>query len=119
MKTFRSYERFLDDLEDYTGYQVYDQRTESTGVKTPYIVCQRISSDDFAADNRRYKKRDQVAINLHTYQPNRSTNGEKVEAEHKIEAFLEDSGVVFDREDQWIDDIELYRITYGVEIMYD
>lgn len=119
MKKFNSYEAFLDDLEEKTGYQVFDQRTDANGVKTPYIVAQRISNDDILADNQCLLKRDQIALNLHAYQKNRDSNGEKVKAEKKIEDYLMSVGSIFDRDDDWLDNIQLYVITYGFEVMYE
>lgn len=118
MKTFESYYAFLMDMENETGYQVYDQRTDKDGVHTPYIVCQRITNNDFYADNKRYLKRDQISVILHTYQANHTLTGEKVEAEKKIEDYLDKCGVLFDRDDDWLDDIQLYAISYGIEIVY-
>nr|WP_297936269.1 hypothetical protein [uncultured Lachnoclostridium sp.] len=119
MKKFESYEYFLKDLEENTGYQVYDQRTDAHGVKTPYIVCQRVSNNDFHADNGILLKKDQISVNLHTFQKNYSLNGEKVKAEKKLETYLSECGSLFDRDEDWLDDINLYRISYGLEICYD
>ena len=116
MKKFDSYETFCRELENATGYQVYDERTSSTGVKTPYIVCQRINSVDLFADNKPFIRRDNVAVNLHAFQKNKSVNGEKKKAEKKVESFLNDSGYIFDKDTDWLEEIELYKVTYGVEI---
>ena len=40
-------------------------------------------------------------------------------AEKKLEDFLENGGYIFEKEDDWLDDINLYRISYEVEIAYD
>lgn len=119
MKTFESYYDFLTQLENETGYQTYDQRTDSSGVETPYIVVQRLSSNNILADNKILVKRDQLSINLHTYQENHSSTGEKMIAEKKLEDFLGNCGYIFEKEDDWLDDINLYRISYEVEIAYD
>lgn len=119
MKKFNSYYDFLTQLENETGYQTYDQRTDSSGVNTPYIVVQRLSNDNYLADNKVLVKRDQLSVNLHTYQENHSSEGEKMTAEKKLEEFLEICGYLFDKDDDWLDDINLYKISYGVEIIYE
>lgn len=119
MIKFKSYEDFLDKLEMYTGCQVYDQRTDATGVETPYIVCQRLGNEDIMADNMRWIKRDNVAVNLHTYQANHVLTGERAETESKVENYLESIGLVFDKDFDWLDEIELHRTTYGVEVWYE
>ena len=39
-------------------------------------------------------------------------------AEKKLEDFLENCGYIFEKEDDWLDDINLYKISYEVEIAY-
>lgn len=119
MVKFKNYYDFLTNLEETTGFQTYDQRTDATGVKTPYIVVQRLSNNNYLADNKVLVKRDQLSVNLHTYQQNHSSTGEKVDAEEKIESYLETCGYLFDRDDDWLDDINLYKISYGVEVVYE
>ena len=43
-------------------------------------------------------------------------NIHKKKAEIKVEAFLNDSGYIFDKDTDWLEEIELYKVTYGVEI---
>lgn len=116
---FEDYQDFLEKLEEATGYQVYDQRTDATGVKTPYIVCLRLGNEDFLADNKRWLKRDNININLHTYQANHEKEGERTTAENKVETYLEECGYIFDTDFDWLDDINLHRSTYSIEVAYE
>lgn len=119
MHKYADYETFLQELETETGYQVYDERTASSGVKTPYIVCQRINSENFLADNTRWLKRDNIQVNLHTFQRVHTSGGEKKKAEIKVESYLENQGYIFDTDTDWLENEELFVTTYGVQIWYE
>lgn len=119
MIKFESYEDFLNKLEENTGCQVYDERTDSTGVEAPYIVCQRMSNNDFLADNTRWMKRDSIVINLHTYQENHIVKGQRHQTEVVVETYLDNCGFIFDRDTDWLEDIDLYRTIYGIEVWYE
>lgn len=119
MKKYKSYEHFLKDLEDATGYQVYDERTDSEGVKTPYIVCGRITNQDFLADNTIYLKRDMVNVLLFTVQSNHVKSGQRTKAEKKVEEYLSANGYLWDRDSDWLENAELHQTTYGIEVWYE
>lgn len=119
MKKFKSYELFLDELEKATGYQVYDSRTDSTGVKTPYIVCGRIKNDDVKADNIIWLRRDMIDVLLFTIQSNHVKSGQRTKAEKKLEEYLSSCGFIWDKDTDWLEKAGLHQTSYSIEVWYE
>ena len=119
MKKFKSYEAFLDDLEKSTGYQVYDERTDSSGVKTPYIVCGRVTSNDIVTDNIILIEKDIVDVLLFTVQSNHVIKGQRTKAEAKLKEYLKGIGVIYDTDYDWLENAGLHKSSYTVEVWYE
>ena len=119
MKKFKSYEAFLDDLEKSTGYQVYDERTDSSGVKTPYIVCGRLKDNNIVADNTVLVAKDIVDVLLFTVQSNHVIKGQRAKAEAKVKEYLKGIGSIYDTDYDWIENASLHKSSYTVEVWYE
>lgn len=119
MRKFDSYYAFLEALEEETGFQVYDERTDEDDVVAPYIVCLNDGSDDVKADNIRYKKKDDIEVILHSFQTARHPiTREREMACRKLEDFLDASGIPYYITPSFLKEYDLYADQYSVQVLY-
>lgn len=120
MRRFESYAQFISELREYTGFYTCDARTGDAGVTIPYDVVVRGNCDDVRADNGRYVKRDQIDIMHHSYSRIDGNDVNRYESEAKIEAFLDECGIAYERDGAtWLDDIQLFVTQYSIEVWYE
>lgn len=77
------------------------------GAKLPYGVVVFGSSDNFAADNKTYAKKQAVAFELYTVKKN-----ESLEAE--VEALLDEAEIPWDKDEGYDDGEQFYIIYYSI-----
>lgn len=120
MRKFKNYEDFILKLQSELGIQVYDERTDKTGVKTPYIVCSRLQDSSIRADNIRFTRIDTIEAVLFSYQKNGVASGERSKAEAKISDWIEKNAVtIFDFDSAWQEEIQLHMSVFSFGVAYE
>lgn len=88
----------------------YYQFPEGTAQECPFICFYFNSSSDLAADDTNYQKIRPLVIELYT-------NNKDFATEAAIESKLNDNGLVYAREEIYIDTEHMYMVTYMTEIV--
>lgn len=88
----------------------YYQFPEGTGQACPFVCFYFNSSNDLAADDTNYQKIRPLIIELYTDNKDFTT-------EATIEAALNSSGLVYAREETYLDSERMYMVTYMTEIV--
>ena len=87
----------------------YYQFERNKPVDPPYIIFWYPGSDDFPADNKNYQHIEELDIELYT-------EHKDFEAEARIEAALMQAGLFYDRTETFIENEELHRVLYEMEV---
>ena len=90
----------------------YWQFPKDTGQKPPFICYFYTGSNDVLADDSNYKHINSLAIELYT-------NEKDFELENKLETALNDAGLVWSREDTYIDSEKLFEAIYYTDVIID
>lgn len=88
----------------------YYQFPEGTNLACPFICFYFTRSYDLAADDTNYQKIRQLAVELYTDNKDFAT-------EETVENALNANGLVYTREESYIDSERLYMVTYVTEIV--
>ena len=88
----------------------YYQFPEGTDQACPFVCFYFNSSNDLAADDTNYQKIRPLVIELYT-------DNKDFAAEATIEAALNSSGLVYAREESYIDSERMYMVTFMTEIV--
>lgn len=88
----------------------YYQFPEGTDQACPFVCFYFNSSNDLAADDTNYQKIRPLIIELYTDNKDFTT-------EATIEAALNSSGLVYAREETYLDSERMYMVTYMTEIV--
>ncbi len=88
----------------------YYQFPEGTDQPCPFICFYFPSSNDFAADNTNYQKIRPLVIELYT-------DNKDFALEDTVEAALNQGGLVFDRDESYIDSERMNMVTYTTEVI--
>lgn len=92
-----------------TGFPVaYSHFEEKT--PPPYITYLSQYSSNFIADNRVYKKIDNIQIELYTRQKD-------LEVEKKLEDLLDENEIAYETTESWIDSEKLFQRIYEVRLI--
>lgn len=92
-----------------TGYPVaYSHFKEKTSL--PFITYVVTDSENFFADNKTYKKVDDVQIELYT-------NKKDLEAEKKLENLLDANEIAYETSEIWIDSEKVFQKNYEVRLI--
>lgn len=78
----------------------------------PYLVWYFPGSDNFAADDKVYKRI--LTLNIELYTENKS-----FDTEGTVEAVLDDAGMVWDKVETFIDSEKMYQVLYTMEVLID
>lgn len=78
----------------------------------PYLVWYFPGSDNFAADNKVYKRI--LTLNIELYTENKS-----FATEDAVEAVLDDFSMVWDKVETFIETEKLYQVLYTMEVLID
>lgn len=93
-----------------TGLPVtYYQWPEKQAPNLPYLVWYLPASDNFAADDKVYKHIEQLNVELYTENKDFAT-------EQAVEAVLDANGMVWERQESYIDDELMYEVLYTMEV---
>lgn len=77
--------------------------------KLPYICYLETQTQNFTADNKVYEVIQGLDIELYTKTKSPDT-------ESQVEAVLNNNGIVWEKYEDYIEDEEVYMITYEVEV---
>lgn len=88
----------------------YYQFPEGTAQACPFICFYFTNSNDLAADDTNYQKIRPLAIELYTDNKDFTT-------EAAVESALNSNGLVYAREETYLDSERMYMVTYTTEIV--
>ena len=88
----------------------YYQFPEGTDQACPFICFYFTNSNDLAADDTNYQKIRPLAIELYTDNKDFTT-------EAAVESVLNSNGLVYAREETYLDSERMYMVTYTTEIV--
>lgn len=88
----------------------YDHFTDDTDHELPFICFLYSNSDDFAADNINYQRIRTLDIELYT-------ENKDFELEETVETVLNNHGLVYARQESWIDSELMYMVRFSTEIV--
>lgn len=88
----------------------YYQFPEGTDQACPFICFFLDSSNDFAADNTNYQKIRSLNIELYT-------DNKDFTLEQTVEDILSGSGLVYYREETYLDSERMFMVSYETEIL--
>ena len=103
----------LKNLMDSVGVPTaYWQFTKDTAKPAPYICYFFTGSNDMLADDTNYKHINNLAIELYTV-------SKDFALEEKLETALNNAGLVWSREDTYIDTEKLFETIYYTTVIID
>lgn len=85
---------------------------EKQAPQLPYLVWYLPSSDNFAADDKVYKHIETLHVELYTEAKDFAT-------EQAVEAVLDANGMVWERQESYIDTEHMYEVLYIMEVTID
>lgn len=88
----------------------YDHFTDDTEHELPFICFFYSSSNDLAADNENYQRIRSLDIELYT-------DNKNFTLEETVETTLNANGIVYTREESWIDSEQMYMVRFSTEII--
>lgn len=88
----------------------YYQFPEGTGQEPPFVVFFYSNIDDFYADESNYQRI--VTLNIELY-----TREKDFEKEAAVEGMLQNSGLTYYKEENYIDSEKMYQIAYEMEVI--
>ena len=88
----------------------YYQFPNNTGIAPPFVCFYFDSSNDFAADNVNYQRIRPLSIELYT-------DNKNFTLEQTVENVLNQNGLVYSREETYLDSEKMYMVTFMTEII--
>ena len=88
----------------------YYQFPNNTGIAPPFVCFYFNSSNDFAADNTNYQRIRQLSLELYT-------DNKDFTLEQTVENVLNQHGLVYSREETYLDSEKMYMVTFMTEII--
>lgn len=88
----------------------YYQFDEGSGIQPPFIVFYYPNDNDFVADGCNYVKKCALVIELYT-------DNKDFTMESAVESVLAANGLVYSREEQYIEDQRMYEVLYQTEVI--
>lgn len=88
----------------------YDHFSEDTAKPPPFICFYYDGSDDFIADNTNYQKIRPLTIELYT-------DNKDFDLEALVETTLNGNGIVYSRNETYINTEKMYMVTYQTEVI--
>lgn len=105
--TFKDIAQLIDDI----GYpSSYYQFTEDTAKAPPFICFFYEGDNDVVADNSNYQKIERLILELYT-------NEKDFAAEAAVENALNNAGLVYTREESFIDSEKLFMVIYSTDVL--
>lgn len=90
----------------------YHHFPENTGQQPPFICFYYPSSNDLLADNINYTKINDLTIELYT-------DNKDFALEAQIESTLSTNGIVYDRDEAFIESEQMYMVTFYTGVLID
>ena len=88
----------------------YYQFPNNSGIAPPFVCFYFDSSNDFAADNTNYQRIRPLSIELYT-------DNKDFTLEQTVENILNQNGLVYSREETYLDSEKMYMVTFMTEII--
>lgn len=88
----------------------YYQFREDTAVAPPFICFYYPASDDFLADDTNYQAIRPLYIELYT-------DSKDIEQEESVETVLKNNGLVYSRNEVYIETEKMYLVTFIMEVV--
>ena len=88
----------------------YYQFPNNTGIAPPFVCFYFDSSNDFDADNTNYQRIRPLSIELYT-------ENKDFTLEQTVENVLNQNGLVYSREETYLDSERMYMVTFMTEII--
>ena len=88
----------------------YYQFPNNTGIAPPFVCFYFDSSNDFAADNVNYQRIRPLTLELYT-------DNKDFTLEQTVENILNQNGLVYSREETYLDSEKMYMVTFMTEIV--
>lgn len=88
----------------------YYRFPNNTGIAPPFVCFYFDSSNDFAADNTNYQRIRPLSIELYT-------DNKDFTLEQTVENVLNQNGLVYSREETYLDSEKMYMVTFMTEII--
>lgn len=88
----------------------YYQFSKDTAKPPPFICWYCPSNDDFLADNTNYSEILNLTIELYT-------DSKDFDQEAAVEAVLKQNGLVYSRQEEYIDAEKMYLVTFYTEVL--
>ena len=96
----------LNNILKSTGYEVAYSHF-NTPIKPHFITYLISNSENFIADNKVYKKIDNIKIELYT-------SIKDLQAEEKLEKLLDENDIAYETDETWIESEKLFQKIYEV-----
>ena len=88
----------------------YYQFPNNSGIAPPFVCFYFDSSNDFAADNTNYQRIRPLSLELYT-------DNKDFTLEQTVENVLNQNGLVYSREETYLDSERMYMVTFMTEII--
>ena len=88
----------------------YYQFPNNTGIAPPFVCFYFDSSNDFAADNVNYQRIRPLVLELYT-------DNKDFTLEQTVENILNQNGLVYSREETFLDSEKMYMVTFQTNII--
>lgn len=88
----------------------YYQFPNNTGIAPPFVCFYFNSSNDFSADNTNYQRIRQLSLELYT-------DNKDFTLEQTVENILNQNGLVYSREETYLDSEHMNMVTFMTEIV--
>lgn len=105
--TFKEVSTMIDTLKIPYAYYQFE---EGTGQAPPFICFFYTSSNDLYADQSNYQKITGLSIELYTAEKDFAL-------EEDVEELLNNNGLTYYKEENYIDSEKMYQIAYDMEIL--
>lgn len=107
--TLAEIQSMLNSIEGFSGKVAYRAFPVGKAPKLPFICYMFTNTNNFNADNKVYHVIQSVDIELYT-------KTKDITSEGLIETALNSNNIVWEKYEEWIDDEEVYQITYEIEV---
>lgn len=88
----------------------YYQFPEGTGQEPPFLCFFYDRDNDFKADSKNYQKIEHLIIELYT-------DNKDFALESTVESVLEAHGMVWTRDEEWLDDEKMVMVVYEMDVI--
>lgn len=88
----------------------YYQFPEGTGQQPPFICFYYPYNNDVVADDRNFQKVEHLVVELYT-------DNKDFAKEEAVEAALEEAGLVYSRDEEYLDTERMNMVTYETEVV--